>query len=29
MCGFVNTSGGVIIIGINKNKEMIGITKDL
>ena len=29
MCGFVNTSGGVIIIGVNKNKEMIGITKDL
>lgn len=29
MCGFVNTSGGVIIVGVNKNKEMIGITKDL
>lgn len=29
MCGFVNTSGGIIIIGINTKKEIIGITKDL
>lgn len=28
MCGFANTYGGIILIGITKKKEIAGITKD-
>lgn len=28
MCGFANTYGGIILIGVNKKKEIIGLSKD-
>jgi dipeptidase E len=29
MCGFANTYGGVIILGVTKNKEVIGVSGNL
>jgi ATP-dependent DNA helicase RecG len=28
MCGFANTYGGVIILGVNSKKEVVGIKED-
>ena len=28
ICSFLNTRGGIIIFGVNDNKEIVGVNKD-
>ncbi len=29
LCGFANTSGGILLIGVKDNKEVLGVNKDI